>query len=481
MHFVSFIMFSLFFQDEMFSLSQVKFSLQHKEELERAVSSLPLHDLAAMLESENNKQHFKNTTSVNDFPSVLKRTQEDMKNYLVKNVSMLKQIAEYFEPFDAALNDLSGKDEPNFGKLMPWLKTLSQYACDGVDRSSANAIEGIGNKGKSTCSHCCGVKSVKNSSIELTLESKFQDTVTNNNNEKSNDNSAGETVSQNKKDLPNTADAKDCVNPSVDNYSKDIGAISSPYPAGERVTELSPSAENDPLCLSLGEAGRRVSASCLTPHPLHYIATFLTPQFKRLAMLSNDERNMTYSWIKEICSRNSTLSSQFWKTEEDEEVIDSTSSPTSKTSGISEESTSKRVCSPMNSNPTLKALLEYDSSSSHRTESPSTNHPTLVSLLESSGPTDQKTPKRSLEHMLQSDKSTSGFTDESSSKKQKNVSLIEEGENSKSKSIATKEGSRSESPLTSSNKSRFTSIAHFMQSTSNDESDEAPVDIELQR
>ncbi|KAF2362733.1 HAT C-terminal dimerization domain [Trinorchestia longiramus] len=555
-----------------FSLAQVKFTLQKKKEIEEILSRSPecyMHDIFTPEKDSNLSFKGKSKMNINyaffdstfenkrkenpvisskapPFISqvmevVIKKDDNNSSELLIDD-SVLVQVTDYFEPFDAALSDISNSNEngPNLGKLLPWIKTLRQYAADPVE----SVLKDLGDSGfrdntdETACEYC----------LSITHSDGFKNCSYNS------DSEVHETISSIKEDNLEGIDG---------------------------LTNIS---FRQNRCLSLHEVGHEIVTSCLVPHPAHYVATFLTPHFKSLAMLDEHERHKTLKWVKLLATEDRGIGTQFWmcasngssnsvKFEVDSRTPDQnlkfSSSPevdrnhtqslnakenlnTSKFQGSNasinkctarNENQNDYSCRNINNspsknekklggshkNPTLKSLLEDDTSQLYQSEpNRSTHrargHPTLVSLLESSSADATHSSaannlpfKRSFQDSTALMNSLSDcdrpnktqktmhapervgldiVTEDSTNTTSKNAidnTTVQRSDESKGKpqngSVAgscnaskTNVGNACSSARGWTAKSRFTSIAHFMQSNASDSgADDSPVDIELSR
>ncbi|XP_018015209.1 uncharacterized protein LOC108672095 [Hyalella azteca] len=552
-----------------FNLSQVKFTYQRKKEIENlfaksclkascseAISSSCKINSASNIDESSRSNSFKSVSECGDIAAVdnaVENTKNAIVNSNLENIAhqtskamadfaILSEICDYFEPFDAALRDLDCSDinEPSLGKFLPWVKTLRQYSAD-AEKTLKNNTSDSKLKNYSEESSCIYCKSSKKVKPDISLPHDGRETE------------------------------------SCDSYT---GATS---------TNAMPLKSNS--CLSLHEVGFEVVTNFLIAHPAHFVATFLTPHFKSLAMLDAEETKKTLSWVKKLASDISCIGSDFWIPENYDRDAGITSNQTrilvsdvneinSATThvvekknneskfdntlkiislDISDDSKTSRLSNGVNDlvvvlddksmdedsagekqkNPTLKALLEDDSSNLYqkppvRSCSRPRGHPTLVSLLESNM-TVSPTAKRCMESLQNNGSETDGdavhkklriipdvifgrdahdgcsaddgkkdkiqlnhgdFSEDRTVPSEANEAIENSSGGFSSGIVKNNEKNRKYctdvdtsrlvdthgSSHGSRSKSRFTSIAHYMQSNPGDQNGEdSPVDLELSR
>ena len=332
---------------------------------------------------------------------------------------ILQDIVEYFEPFEAALADLTVKKvtDPTLGKFIPWVKTLKQFTRDSL------TIKGNIAKEK------------QNQMSDMLLENNSESAIT-------------ETNSIH-----------------TDSLLQDHSRRS----------------------LTLQYLGCSIMKDILLPHPAHFAATFLTPHFKSLSMLTEDEKNKTYELVKKLCMNQLTFHSGFFQAMDDvsdqagsirnsitenKNSFDSSLKSSVIISNVPREE--QKIDKTLDKNPTLKALLETDTVSQPliETEKEEKSHyRTLVSLLEgnqiqnhnAASPTASRKRRLSLDECLE----VTSKQKVSSSELSSSTSLVE----------GVADG-LDETEKRSRKASRFTSIAHFMQSNT-EEAQNLPIDLEI--
>lgn len=246
---------------------------------------------------------------------------------------------------------------------------------------------------------------------------------------------------------------------------------------------------------SIEDLGTVVMNNCLHPHSAHYVATFLTPYFKHLSMLSEEEISTTLALVRKLSTKQRVLTSNFWKNNQTE------CGQPSKCSNAINFDTNKPILSnaienPTQiqvriQNPTLKALLETDIMTKPVNDSSAPNQSkshTLAYLLEDTFPQSEEISRNpSIKRKLSSENEISSSPNIQSYIPQKYGKQTEESTSFGSydnllqervASISHQSSLINESETQKTN--RFTSIAHFMHSNV-EEVEDLPIDLEIQR